>query len=70
MMQHEGLVRSALTPIELGTEVIAEPWHAKWRWYKKGMDNAEKKLLFKLDFMILAFGSLTFFTKVCTQDPE
>ncbi|ORY58450.1 major facilitator superfamily domain-containing protein [Pseudomassariella vexata] len=37
-------------------------WH-KWSWYERGTPEKEKVLLRKLDFMILVFGCLTFFTK-------
>lgn len=38
-------------------------WYDKWRWYELSTSKEEKALLFKLDFMILTFGCLTFFTK-------
>ncbi|KAF4879728.1 Pantothenate transporter FEN2 [Colletotrichum siamense] len=38
-------------------------WYDKWRWYEISTSKEEKALLFKLDFMILTFGCLTFFTK-------
>lgn len=68
MIRHPGIVESAMVPIEVGTEAIAEPWHAKWSWYEKGMGKAERRLLLKLDLMILTFGSMTFFTKVCQSN--
>jgi ACS family pantothenate transporter-like MFS transporter len=36
-------------------------------WYPKDMLQAEKKLILKLDFMILIFGCLSFFTKYLDQ---
>ncbi|CZR68107.1 related to transporter protein [Phialocephala subalpina] len=41
----------------------AEKWYDKWRWYEKETSREEKTLLRKLDFIILTFGCLTFFTK-------
>jgi hypothetical protein len=41
-----------------------EKWYDKWMWYEKDTPKEEKTLLRKLDFMILTFGCLTFFTKV------
>lgn len=37
------------------------------QWYPKGMSNAEKKLVLKLDLSILTFGCLSFFTKYLDQ---
>lgn len=37
------------------------------RWYPSGMSHLEKKLIFKLDVLILAFGCLSFFTKYLDQ---
>lgn len=31
-------------------------WYDQWRWYAVGTPLEEKKLLVKLDFMILVFG--------------
>lgn len=47
-------------------EVTQAPkkWYDDWMWYEKGTSKEEKTLLRKLDFMILTFGCLTFFTKV------
>lgn len=39
--------------------------HAKW--YPKDMSHPEKKLVLKLDIMILIFGCLSFFTKYLDQ---
>ncbi|KAH7027452.1 MFS general substrate transporter [Microdochium trichocladiopsis] len=36
-------------------------------WYPKGTTSAEKKLLHKLDFFILSYGCLAFFTKWLDQ---
>jgi len=36
-------------------------------WYPTDMPHAEKKLILKLDFMILIFGCLSFFTKYLDQ---
>jgi hypothetical protein len=36
-------------------------------WYPRNMAHAEKKLILKLDFMILTFGCLSFFTKYLDQ---
>ncbi|KAL3418517.1 hypothetical protein PVAG01_10233 [Phlyctema vagabunda] len=41
----------------------AEKWYDKWMWYERGTSKEEKVLLRKLDFIILTFGCLTFFTK-------
>lgn len=37
------------------------------RWYPKDMPHAEKKLVLKLDLLILVFGCLSFFTKYLDQ---
>lgn len=39
----------------------------KAKWYPADMPNAEKKLILKLDFLILVFGCLSFFTKYLDQ---
>jgi hypothetical protein len=36
-------------------------------WYPKDMSHPEKKLILKLDVMILVFGCLSFFTKYLDQ---
>jgi ACS family pantothenate transporter-like MFS transporter len=36
-------------------------------WYPKGTPASEKKLLFKIDFFILTFGCLAYFTKWLDQ---
>lgn len=36
-------------------------------WYPKAMPSLEKKLVLKLDLMILIFGCLSFFTKYLDQ---
>jgi MFS transporter, ACS family, pantothenate transporter len=36
-------------------------------WYPKGTSASEKKLLFKIDFFILSYGCLAFFTKWLDQ---
>lgn len=36
-------------------------------WYPKTMPSLEKKLVLKLDLMILIFGCLSFFTKYLDQ---
>ena len=36
-------------------------------WYPKGTSASEKKLLFKIDFFILTFGCLAYFTKWLDQ---
>jgi ACS family pantothenate transporter-like MFS transporter len=36
-------------------------------WYPTDMPHAEKKLILKLDCMILIFGCLSFFTKYLDQ---
>lgn len=36
-------------------------------WYPKSMPSLEKKLILKLDLMILIFGCLSFFTKYLDQ---
>ncbi|KAF6816910.1 hypothetical protein CPLU01_13733 [Colletotrichum plurivorum] len=41
----------------------SQRWYDKWRWYEQNTSKEEKTLLRKLDFMILTFGCLTFFTK-------
>ena len=41
----------------------SEKWYEKWQWYAPGTSREEKTLLRKLDFIILTFGCLTFFTK-------
>jgi ACS family pantothenate transporter-like MFS transporter len=38
-------------------------WYEKWQWYETGTSKEEKTLLRKVDFIILTFGCLTFFTK-------
>jgi MFS transporter, ACS family, pantothenate transporter len=45
-------------------ESRSEKWYDKWMWYERGTSKEEKTLLRKLDFIILVFGCLTFFTKV------
>lgn len=37
------------------------------KWYPNNMPHAEKKLILKLDFLILVFGCLSFFTKYLDQ---
>lgn len=37
------------------------------QWYPKDMSHAEKKLVLKLDILILTFGCLSFFTKYLDQ---
>lgn len=37
------------------------------RWYPKEMNHLEKRLVLKLDVLILAFGCLSFFTKYLDQ---
>ena len=37
------------------------------KWYPKDMPHPEKKLVLKLDIMILIFGCLSFFTKYLDQ---
>ncbi|KAE8133290.1 major facilitator superfamily domain-containing protein [Aspergillus pseudotamarii] len=37
------------------------------RWYPKEMDHLEKRLVLKLDVLILTFGCLSFFTKYLDQ---
>lgn len=37
------------------------------KWYFKDMSHPEKKLVLKLDIMILIFGCLSFFTKYLDQ---
>lgn len=37
------------------------------KWYPKDMSHPEKKLVLKLDIMILVFGCLSFFTKYLDQ---
>ncbi|KAK1635687.1 hypothetical protein BDP81DRAFT_395250 [Colletotrichum phormii] len=44
-------------------QVTNASWLDKWRWYERNTSKEEKVLLRKLDFMILTFGCLTFFTK-------
>lgn len=46
---------------------VNEKWYDKWRWYERNTSTEEKALLRKLDFMILTFGCLTFFTKASTD---
>lgn len=36
-------------------------------WYPVGTTSAEKKLLFKIDFFILTYGCLAYFTKWLDQ---
>jgi ACS family pantothenate transporter-like MFS transporter len=36
-------------------------------WYPKGTSSSEKKLIFKIDFFILTFGCLAYFTKWLDQ---
>lgn len=52
---------------DTSTASIVQPgagkWYDKWMWYEKGTSKEEKTLLRKLDFIILTFGCLTFFTK-------
>jgi MFS transporter, ACS family, pantothenate transporter len=36
-------------------------------WYPKDMPHLEKKLVLKLDLLILVFGCLSFFTKYLDQ---
>lgn len=36
-------------------------------WYEPGTSASEKKLLFKIDFFILTFGCLSYFTKWLDQ---
>lgn len=42
----------------------ARQWYQKWSWYGVRESKEERRLLLKQDCMILAFGCLTFFTKV------
>jgi len=37
------------------------------KWYPHEMPHAEKRLILKLDFLILVFGCLSFFTKYLDQ---
>lgn len=37
------------------------------RWYPNEMSHSEKKLILKLDILILVFGCLSFFTKYLDQ---
>lgn len=37
------------------------------QWYSKDMPHLEKKLILKLDLLILVFGCLSFFTKYLDQ---
>lgn len=37
------------------------------KWYPKDMPHLEKRLLLKLDLLILIFGCLSFFTKYLDQ---
>lgn len=37
------------------------------RWYPKDMSSNEKRLVLKLDLMILVYGCLCFFTKYLSQ---
>jgi ACS family pantothenate transporter-like MFS transporter len=46
------------------------PWirFLTWlKWYPKDMPHLEKKLILKLDLLILVFGCLSFFTKYLDQ---
>jgi ACS family pantothenate transporter-like MFS transporter len=36
-------------------------------WHPKGTSSSEKKLLFKIDFFILTYGCLAYFTKWLDQ---
>lgn len=37
------------------------------KWYPRNMPHLEKKLILKLDLLILVFGCLSFFTKYLDQ---
>ncbi|KAH6676660.1 major facilitator superfamily domain-containing protein [Halenospora varia] len=54
---------SATTNPGIAVEMSDEKWYDKWMWYERGTSKEEKTLLRKLDFIILTFGCLTFFTK-------
>jgi ACS family pantothenate transporter-like MFS transporter len=66
---------AAHSPISFSNPHIGQEGHYRtwirfltWlKWYPKDMPYLEKKLILKLDLLILVFGCLSFFTKYLDQ---